>query len=46
VKKKMPNIAFKMMANIGMPIRHFFMPPKKMLAEVEIEPGYQEGVSG
>ena len=37
----MPNFAFKMMAHIGMPIRNFFMPPAKMLAEVEINPGYK-----
>ena len=41
MKKKMSNFAFKMMAHIGMPIRNSFMPPVKMLAEVEINPGYK-----
>jgi ubiquinone/menaquinone biosynthesis C-methylase UbiE len=36
---KMSNLSFKMMANVGMPIRNIFMPPAKMLAEVEINPG-------
>ena len=39
--KRMSNIAFMMMANLGIPFRNLFMPPKKMLAEVEIKPGYQ-----
>ena len=41
MKKKMSNFAFKMMANAGMPIRNLFMPPAKMLGEVEINPGYK-----
>lgn len=41
MKKKMSNFEFKMMANVGMPIRNLFMPPAKMLAEVEINPGYK-----
>ena len=28
-----------MMAHVGLPIRNIFMPPDKMLAEVEIKPG-------
>jgi ubiquinone/menaquinone biosynthesis C-methylase UbiE len=36
----MSNFAFKMMALVGIPIRNMFMPPNKMLAEVEIKPGY------
>jgi len=39
MKKKMSDFGFKMMANIGMPIRNLFMPPAKMLAEVNIKPG-------
>ena len=39
MKNKRSNFAFKMMVNVGMPIRNLFMPPKKMLAEVEIKPG-------
>ena len=35
----MSNLGFKMMTNIGMPIRNLFMPPAKMLAEVDISPG-------
>ena len=35
----MSDFGFKMMANIGMPIRNLFMPPAKMLAEVNIKPG-------
>ncbi|HEQ78695.1 MAG TPA: class I SAM-dependent methyltransferase, partial [Euryarchaeota archaeon] len=35
----MSNIAFKMMALVGIPIRNMFMPPNKMLAEIEIKPG-------
>jgi len=41
MKKKMSNFGFKMMVNAGMPIRNLFMPPAKMLAEVEIHPGYK-----
>jgi ubiquinone/menaquinone biosynthesis C-methylase UbiE len=37
---KMPNMAFRGMAYIGMPIRNLFMPPKKMLAEIDIETGH------
>lgn len=37
--KKMSNFAFKMMALVGIPIRNMFMPPDKMLDEVEIKPG-------
>ena len=40
MEKNMSNLGFKMMANIGMPIRNLFMPPEKMLAEVEIKTGY------
>jgi ubiquinone/menaquinone biosynthesis C-methylase UbiE len=39
MEKKMSNFAFKMMALVGIPIRNIFMPPDKMLAEVEIKPG-------
>jgi ubiquinone/menaquinone biosynthesis C-methylase UbiE len=35
----MSNFSFKMMALVGIPIRNIFMPPDKMLAEVEIKPG-------
>jgi ubiquinone/menaquinone biosynthesis C-methylase UbiE len=35
----MSNFAFIMMARVGIPIRNMFMPPDKMLAEVEIKPG-------
>jgi ubiquinone/menaquinone biosynthesis C-methylase UbiE len=35
----MSNFSFKMMALVGIPIRNMFMPPDKMLAEVEIKPG-------
>ena len=41
MEKKMSDLAFKMMANLGMPVRNLFMPPAKMLAEVEIIPGYK-----
>ena len=37
----MSDFIFKLMVNVGMPIRNLFMPPDKMLAEVEIKPGYQ-----
>jgi ubiquinone/menaquinone biosynthesis C-methylase UbiE len=37
--KKMSNLGFNLMQNIGMPIRNLFMPPAKMLAEVSINPG-------
>jgi len=40
MKKKMSDFAFKIMANVDIPIRSLFMPPSKMLAEVEINPGY------
>jgi ubiquinone/menaquinone biosynthesis C-methylase UbiE len=38
-EKKMSNFAFKMMVLAGIPIRNIFMPPDKMLAEIEIKPG-------
>lgn len=38
---EMSNLKFKMMSNVGMPIRNLFMPPAKMLSEIEINPGYQ-----
>jgi ubiquinone/menaquinone biosynthesis C-methylase UbiE len=41
MEKKMSDFAFKMMVNVGMPIRNIFMPPAKMLAEVEIKPGFR-----
>ena len=41
MNKKMSNFAFKMMANVGIPIRNLFMPPAKMLKEVEINPGFK-----
>jgi ubiquinone/menaquinone biosynthesis C-methylase UbiE len=41
MKRKMSNFAFKMMVHVGMPIRNLFMPPAKMLAEIEINPGYK-----
>jgi len=41
MKQKMSNFGFKMMVNVGMPIRNLFMPPAKMIAEVEIHPGYK-----
>jgi ubiquinone/menaquinone biosynthesis C-methylase UbiE len=39
LKMKMPNIAFRIMANIAMPIRNLVMPPSQMFAEIEIHPG-------
>ena len=39
MEKKMSKVAFTMMALIGIPTRNMFMPPDKMLAEVEIKPG-------
>lgn len=41
MEKKMSNFGFNMMVHVGMPIRDLFMPPGKMLAEVEMEPGYK-----
>jgi ubiquinone/menaquinone biosynthesis C-methylase UbiE len=38
-KEKISKFEFKMMEKLGMPIRDFFMPPKKMLAETEIRQG-------
>ena len=35
------NLEYKMMVNIGMPIRNLLMPPEKMLSETDIKPGYQ-----
>lgn len=39
--RQMSNIAFRLMVNVGMPIRNLFMPPGKMLAETDICQGYQ-----
>ena len=33
----MSNIAFTMMALVGIPIRNIFMPPDKILAEVKLK---------
>ena len=41
MEKKMSNFGFKMMVKLGMPIRNFFMPPAKMLKEVEIRPDHK-----
>ncbi|MCD4651125.1 MAG: class I SAM-dependent methyltransferase [Candidatus Cloacimonetes bacterium] len=41
MEKKMSNFAFRMMKNVGMPIRNLLMPPDKILSEVEIKPGYK-----
>lgn len=35
----MSNFSFTMMALVGIPIRNIFMPPNRILAEVEIKPG-------
>ena len=35
----MSNLAFKMMAFVGIPIRNIFIPPDKMLAEVTLKRG-------
>jgi ubiquinone/menaquinone biosynthesis C-methylase UbiE len=40
MKGKMPNLAFRAMAYIGMPIRNLFMSPRKMFAEIDIETGH------
>ena len=37
----MVDLKYKMMVNIGMPIRNLFMPPEKMLEETDIMSGYQ-----
>lgn len=37
----MTNFTYRIMANIAMPVRNLFMPPKKMLANVEIQSGDQ-----
>ena len=41
MKKKMPDILFRIMAHIALPIRNLLMPPDKIFAEIKIEPGYQ-----
>lgn len=41
MKKKMPNIAFWIMAKIAMPIRNYLMPPKKIFDEMEIHSGHK-----
>jgi ubiquinone/menaquinone biosynthesis C-methylase UbiE len=39
MSSKMPNFAFNMMADVGLPIRNFFMPPRRLLEEVAVPPG-------
>lgn len=39
MKEGMPNIAFKMMTHIGIPIRNLFNSPQKIMNEVEIKQG-------
>ncbi|MFC1863609.1 class I SAM-dependent methyltransferase [Thermodesulfobacteriota bacterium] len=41
MEKKTSNFAYKLMVNVGMPIRNLLMPPAKMLDEVDIKPGYK-----
>ena len=41
MEKKMSKFEYKIMASIGMPVRNLFMPPHKMLTEVDINPGYK-----
>jgi ubiquinone/menaquinone biosynthesis C-methylase UbiE len=41
MENRMPNFAFRIMANIAMPIRNLFMSPQKMLDETEIKTGDQ-----
>lgn len=36
---RMPDVAFNLMADIGLPIRNIFMNPRKMLAEITVLPG-------
>ena len=36
---KMSNLSFKMMVNLGMPIRNLFIPPAKMISEIGITKG-------
>jgi len=35
----MSDFAYKVMAKVGLPIRNIFMPPGRILDEVEIKPG-------
>lgn len=39
--KPMSNFHFKAMSYFGMKIRNIFLPPKKIIKEVEIKPGFQ-----
>jgi ubiquinone/menaquinone biosynthesis C-methylase UbiE len=41
MEERKSDLKYKMMVNIGMPIRNLFMPPDKMLAETDIKTGYQ-----
>jgi ubiquinone/menaquinone biosynthesis C-methylase UbiE len=41
MEKIMSNFAFTVTAHLGIPIRNLFIPPDKMLAEVEIKAGSQ-----
>jgi ubiquinone/menaquinone biosynthesis C-methylase UbiE len=41
MKGKMPNFAFRIMAHVAMPIRNRLMPPGKIFAEFDIQPGHQ-----
>lgn len=41
MEKKASNFAYRLMVNVGMPIRNLFMPPVKMLNEVDIKSGYK-----
>ncbi|PID40174.1 MAG: hypothetical protein CR984_04615 [Proteobacteria bacterium] len=41
MKGKMPTIAFRIMAHLAMPIRNRLMPPSKIFAEFDIQPGHQ-----
>jgi len=41
MEKQNSDLEYWLMVNFGMPFRDLFMPPAKMLAETDIEPGYQ-----
>ncbi len=36
---KSPDIIFELMANIGLPVRNLFLPPRRLMEEIPVEPG-------
>lgn len=41
MKGRMPNLAFRIMAHLAMPVRNLLMPPADIFTEIDIQPGHR-----